>query len=65
MPLLFALDINKKHDVLFKYDTSSGRWYVDFDSGARKTGEKEGEALKGKKRKEQAEEQNSEKEAKR
>ncbi|HII72774.1 TPA: hypothetical protein HA265_08515 [Candidatus Woesearchaeota archaeon] len=30
-PLLFALDTSKKHDVLFKYDISSGRWYIEFE----------------------------------
>ena len=31
MPLLFALDHKKKHEVLFKYDKNKGRWYIDFD----------------------------------
>lgn len=31
MPLLFALDKSKKHNVLFKYDPASNRWYIDFE----------------------------------
>ena len=30
-PLLFALDETKKHEVLFKFDAKSGRWYVEFE----------------------------------
>jgi len=30
-PLLFALDIKKKHDVIFKYDRSKELWYVEFE----------------------------------
>ena len=30
MPLLFALDLHKKHYVLFSFDQQSNRWYVDF-----------------------------------
>jgi hypothetical protein len=30
MPLLFALDPNKKHNVLFKYDPS-GKWFMEFE----------------------------------
>lgn len=31
MPLLFAIDKSKKHNVLFKYDAKSNRWYIDFE----------------------------------
>jgi len=31
MPLLFALDKEKKHNVLFKFDKEKGRWYVEFE----------------------------------
>lgn len=31
MPLLFAIDKKKKHDVLFQFDKKSNRWYVDFE----------------------------------
>ena len=30
MPLLFALDKAKRHEVIFSYDKASGRWYIDF-----------------------------------
>ena len=31
MPILFKLDKNKKHNVIFKYDPQKDRWYVDFE----------------------------------
>ncbi len=31
MPLLFALDKSKKHNVVFKFDTKTSRWYVEFE----------------------------------
>jgi len=31
LPLLFALDKNKKHNVLFKFDPQLNRWYVEFE----------------------------------
>ncbi len=31
MPLLFAVDKSKKHNVVFKFDNSSNRWYVEFE----------------------------------
>ena len=31
MPILFALDKKKKHDVVFNYDPKSQRWYIEFD----------------------------------
>ncbi|MEM4267398.1 MAG: hypothetical protein QXK37_01050 [Candidatus Woesearchaeota archaeon] len=36
MPLLFALDPNKKHNVLFKYDTATNRWYIEFEEASEK-----------------------------
>ncbi len=30
MPLLFALDKTKKHNVLFNFDKHTNRWYLDF-----------------------------------
>jgi hypothetical protein len=30
MQLLFALDLNKRHDVVFEFDKKTGRWFVDF-----------------------------------
>lgn len=31
MPLLFALDKAKKHNILFKFDSKSQRWYIEFE----------------------------------
>ena len=31
MPLLFALDKSKKHNVIFSYDPALNRWYVKFE----------------------------------
>lgn len=31
MPLLFALDLTKKHAVIFTYDKHANRWYVSFE----------------------------------
>ena len=31
MPILFALDKTQKHNVVFKYDPDSNRWYVEFE----------------------------------
>lgn len=31
MPLLFSLDLSKKHDVIFQLDKKSNRWYLDFE----------------------------------
>ncbi|MBI4149989.1 hypothetical protein HY488_01145 [Candidatus Woesearchaeota archaeon] len=31
MPLLFALDKTKKHEVVFKYDKATHRWYIEFE----------------------------------
>ena len=30
MPLLFAIDVSKKHNVIFKFDQKNTRWYLDF-----------------------------------
>ncbi len=29
-PLLFKLDVEKKYDVIFKYDAKKDRWYIEF-----------------------------------
>lgn len=29
--LLFSLDTEKKHNVIFEFDKKTGRWYVDFE----------------------------------
>jgi hypothetical protein len=31
MPLLFALDKSKKHNVLFKFDSKQNKWYLEFE----------------------------------
>lgn len=31
MPLLFALDMKKKYDVVFLYDEQSNKWYLKFE----------------------------------
>ena len=33
-PLLFALDTDKKHNIVFKFDSSSNRWYVEFEESS-------------------------------
>ncbi|MFQ5474697.1 MAG: hypothetical protein ACE5DM_02570 [Candidatus Nanoarchaeia archaeon] len=30
-PLLFALDMSKKHYVMFKFDNKTSRWYLSFE----------------------------------
>lgn len=35
MPLLFSLDLEKKHEVVFRFDKKSGRWYLDFEEAVR------------------------------
>ncbi|PIN85907.1 hypothetical protein COV19_07490 [Candidatus Woesearchaeota archaeon CG10_big_fil_rev_8_21_14_0_10_44_13] len=32
MPLLFALDISKRHNVVFMFDQKQNRWYVEFEA---------------------------------
>ena len=31
MPLLFALDKNRKHDVVFKFNPETSEWTIRFD----------------------------------
>lgn len=31
MPIMFALDKGKKHNVVFKYEKNSNKWYIDFE----------------------------------
>lgn len=33
-PLLFNLNLKDKHEVIFKYDSETGRWYVDFENNS-------------------------------
>lgn len=30
-PLLFELNLNKKQNVIFKYDSKNKKWYIDFE----------------------------------
>jgi len=34
-PILFALDLGKKHNVVFKYDQKRNRWYIEFEVSKR------------------------------
>ena len=40
MPLLFALDKNKKYNVVFFFDIDANRWYIKFEELNGKWGEK-------------------------
>ena len=31
MPLLFALDKKKRHNVIFKFDNKTNKWFVEFE----------------------------------
>ena len=31
MPLLFAYDLSKKHNVAFKFDAKLHRWYLEIE----------------------------------
>ncbi|MBI2508083.1 hypothetical protein HYV89_03965 [Candidatus Woesearchaeota archaeon] len=31
MPLLFALDMKKKHNIVFKFVPKQNRWYIGFE----------------------------------
>jgi len=35
MPLLFALDIKKKHNIVFKFNPKENRWYIEFEEQKR------------------------------
>lgn len=47
-PLLFALDTEKKHNILFKFDPEKERWYIEFEEAGEKEAKKNRE--KGKKK---------------
>ncbi len=36
MPLLFAIDKSKKHNVVFKYEPETNRWYIEFEETKQK-----------------------------
>lgn len=31
MPLLFALDMSKKHNVIYVFDPDANKWYIKFE----------------------------------
>lgn len=31
MPLLFAVDKTKKHDVIFTFDPKTSKWFIEFE----------------------------------
>ncbi|MFH1505473.1 MAG: hypothetical protein ABIE94_00610 [archaeon] len=41
MPLLFSLDLKQKHNVLFKFDPETKRWYIEFEAAESKGKPKE------------------------
>lgn len=50
MPILFALDKSKKHNVIFKFDPDTNRWYIGFEeSDSLKKEEEKKRKKKGKK----------------
>lgn len=38
MPLLFALDMNQKHNVVFSYDPDANKWFIKFEELDKKSG---------------------------
>ena len=36
LPMLFAHDLSKKHNVVFKFDAKLHRWYVDVEEVSKK-----------------------------
>ena len=36
MPLLFAFDLSKKHNVLFKFDAKKNKWYIEIEEDKKK-----------------------------
>ncbi len=37
MPLLFALDKDKKHNVVFLFDPNNNKWYIKFEQRKKKS----------------------------
>ena len=33
MPLLFALDMSQKHNIIFQFDSKKNKWYINFEEG--------------------------------
>lgn len=44
MPLLFALDKSKKHNVVFNYEPETNRWYIDFEDQEQSADKKGGDS---------------------
>jgi hypothetical protein len=42
MPLLFAINKEKKQNVLFTFDQESSRWYIGFEEAGEIRGKKRG-----------------------
>lgn len=40
MPLLFSLDLERKLNVIFKFDNKARRWYIEFEEIKSKTNKK-------------------------
>ena len=40
MPLLFALNMNQKHNVVFSYDPDANKWFIKFEELDKKSGGK-------------------------
>lgn len=36
LQLLFSLDIDKRHDIIFEFDKEKGRWYIRFEEESKK-----------------------------
>jgi len=36
MPLLFAVDTSKKHNIIFKFDEKTNRWYIELEKAQKK-----------------------------
>lgn len=32
MPILFAIDKNKKHNIIFKLDAKTNKWYIELEA---------------------------------
>ena len=37
MPLLFALDKSKKHNVVFSYDPAVNKWFIKFEQAKKES----------------------------
>ena len=40
MPLLFAIDKGKKHNVVFVFDSDANKWFVKFEETGKSIEEK-------------------------